>query len=82
MKTNQKQAVDEKVQNLLLTFLVKSLSLQNEEEKLREAVDTCVKVRQTFMCNIKSFIYLIYTIYCSMHEAVDCICQNTRQPCI
>lgn len=44
MKTNQKQAVDEKVQNLLLTFLVKSLSLQNEEEKLREAVDTCVKI--------------------------------------
>jgi hypothetical protein len=59
MKTIQKQAVDENVQNLLLTILVKSLSLQNEEEKLREAVDTCVKVRQTFVYNIKSFVYLI-----------------------
>jgi hypothetical protein len=54
MKTIQKQAVDENVQSLLLSILVKSLSLQNEEEKLKEAVDICIKVRQTFVCNIKS----------------------------
>jgi len=59
MKTIQKQAVDENVQSLLLSLLVKSLSLQNEEEKLKEAVDKCIKVRQTFVCNIKSFIYLM-----------------------
>jgi hypothetical protein len=59
MKTIQKQAVGENVQSLLLSILVKSLSLQNEEEKLREAVDKCIKVRQTFVFNIKSFIYLI-----------------------
>jgi hypothetical protein len=44
MNTIQKQAVDENVQNLLLSILVKSLSLQNEEEKLREAVDKCIQV--------------------------------------
>jgi hypothetical protein len=52
VKTIQKQVVDENVQSLLLGILVKSLSMQNEEEKLREAVDKCIKVRQTFLCNI------------------------------
>jgi len=59
MTTIQKQAVDENVQNLLLNVLVKSLSLQNEEEKLRETVDKCITVRQIFVCNMKCFIYLI-----------------------
>jgi len=59
MTTIQKQAVDENVQNLLLNVLVKSLSLQNEEEKLREAVDKCIMVRQIFVCNMKCFTYLI-----------------------
>lgn len=55
----QKQAVGENVQSLLLNILVKSLSMQNEEEKLREAVEKSITVRQIFVCNIKSFIYLI-----------------------
>jgi len=59
MTAIQKQAVGENVQSLLLNILVKSLSLQNEEEKLREAVDKCVTVRQIFVCNMKSFMYLI-----------------------
>ena len=48
MKIIQKQSVDENIKDLLLSILVKSLSLQDEEEKLKEAVDRCNKVRQTF----------------------------------
>jgi len=77
----QKQAVGENVWSLLLNNLVKSLSLQNEEEKLREAVDKCIMVRQIFVCNIKSFIYLIdgcwNAICCSVHKTVDCFGLNT-----
>jgi hypothetical protein len=45
LKIIMKETFDENLQNLVLTFLVKSLSLQNEEEKLREAVEKCTKVR-------------------------------------
>jgi hypothetical protein len=41
-----KNTVDENLQNLVLTLLVKSLSLQNEEKKLREAVEKCTEVSQ------------------------------------
>ena len=48
MKIIQKQSVDENIKDLLLSILVKSLSLQDEEEKLKEAVYRYNKVRQTF----------------------------------
>jgi len=58
MKMVKKKAVDENLQNLLLIILVKSLSLQNEEEKLREAVDKCTKVRQVLYI-YKTFFSLL-----------------------
>ncbi|KAJ9592014.1 hypothetical protein L9F63_001453, partial [Diploptera punctata] len=40
----KKQDVDEHLQNFVLALLVKSLSLQMDEEKLKEAVNGCVKI--------------------------------------
>jgi hypothetical protein len=49
LKIIAKDTVGENLQNLVLTFLVKSLSYQNEEEKLREAVEKCTKVTQELL---------------------------------
>jgi hypothetical protein len=56
LKSIIKETVHEKLQNLVLTFLVKSLSLQNEEEKLRGAVEKCTEVRLEHL----SVIYNLY----------------------